>query len=389
MSTEIVLASNQLAARLGVEKTHMLATIKAQCFRNMNPDAVSDTQLAAFVQIAQSLNLNPLLPGFLYAYPERNGGITPIIGPDGIFQMLTSNPEIEGWTVKHETIDGEKAATAVIKHKRLGDITKTVFLSEWKQGSNPNWTARPRHMLEIRALKQAARQIVHGIPFDEEERKIADEVNVTPEPSETAPAPAERPAPPARRGSAAAAKKAEAEPAGEVVAPAKEAAKSEAIEVEVVADKPAPVAPKVEEKPAPKAEPKPEPVAEKPAEPAKPVAAPDLSTVPEVCAGVSAVGFHGRNWPLIITATVNSVTDKPKAARPHKVVNVTSNAPAESTFDIVTFETVEGVTAEAVIEFSGEAKLRPGPVVDGKKTTDYTKPPAIIATGVKLAEVEF
>ncbi len=169
-NTEIVLASTALSQRLGVEKGHMIETLKAQCFQN--PANVSDTQLATFIQVAQSLNLNPLLPGQLYAYPGKNGGIVPMIGPDGVFKLLASNPEIEGWTLKHETQDKEMVCTAIIKHKRLGDISYTAYLSEWRVQSNPNWGSRPRHMLGIRALKHAARQIIHGIPFDIEEREI-------------------------------------------------------------------------------------------------------------------------------------------------------------------------------------------------------------------------
>lgn len=176
------IASNKLALSLGLEREAMLTTIKAQCFRNMHPDQVSNAMLATFVQVAQTLEVNPLLPGMLYAYPERNGGITPIIGPDGVFKLLSSRPDILGWTAKHETIDGEKACTAIIKHKHLGEISKTVFLSEWRVANSPNWVTRPRHMLEIRALKQCARQIIHGIPIDEDERTFID-ISETPLPA--------------------------------------------------------------------------------------------------------------------------------------------------------------------------------------------------------------
>ena len=72
-------ASDQLAAFLGIEKGMMIETLKAQCFKGKRPDEVSDAQLAAFVSTANVLKVNPLVPGMLYAYPERNGGITPIL----------------------------------------------------------------------------------------------------------------------------------------------------------------------------------------------------------------------------------------------------------------------------------------------------------------------
>lgn len=70
--------------------------------------------------------------------------------------------------------------------------------------SNPNWVTRPRHMLEIRTLKQNARQIIHGIPFDEDERKMMEEINVTPGAEGTPPVP-ERPKAPKREAKGAAA----------------------------------------------------------------------------------------------------------------------------------------------------------------------------------------
>src|SRR6478736_2938617 len=83
-----VKASDQLASFLGIEKGMMLETLKAQCFKGKRPDEVTDAQLAAFISTANVLQVNPLVPGMLYAYPERNGGITPILGPDGVFKKL-------------------------------------------------------------------------------------------------------------------------------------------------------------------------------------------------------------------------------------------------------------------------------------------------------------
>lgn len=247
-SSAIVLASDRLSQALAISKEHMILTIKAQCFKGTHPDRVSDTQLAAYIQVSQALmaeapKFNPLLPGFLYAYPDKGGGITPIIGPDGIFALLASNPEIEGWSTKFETFDGDVACVATIKHKRLGEISKTCFLKEWKVSSNPNWESRPKHMLEIRALKHAARQCIHGMPMDADELALAkankgfehalpvmEEGAAAGEPAAAAPEAPVRPARPARKAGVAAAvpeKKAEPVPAEEA-APAPAAAEAEA-----------------------------------------------------------------------------------------------------------------------------------------------------------------
>ena len=195
----IVKASSQLAAFLGIESGMMLDTIKAQCFKSTTPDKVTDEQLAAFISVANTLKLNPLLSGMLYCYPAKNGGIEPMIGPDGIFTLLANNPDIvkqddggPAWYTEQAKEGAEDVCTAYINHATKGLLKKKIYLAEWVVGSNPNWQSRRRHMADVRALKQCARQVIHGIPFDEDERTIAEMVNVT---NTATQAPAEPPPP--------------------------------------------------------------------------------------------------------------------------------------------------------------------------------------------------
>lgn len=209
------MASTQLSAFLGIEKGMMIDTIKRQCFKGLNPDQVTDAQLASFVSVAAQFKVNPMLPGFLYCYPERNGGIQVMIGPDLMFKLLDENPGIDSWETEVFPVDVSlpptHATTKIYRTGKERPITYTALLSEWKVQSNPNWVTRPRHMLGIRSLKQAARQIVHGLPFDEDERKIAEMQNVTGtgDSSNTEAVKAEatvidRPAPKPRKGAAGA-----------------------------------------------------------------------------------------------------------------------------------------------------------------------------------------
>lgn len=215
-------ASDQLATFLGIEKGMMLETLKAQCFKNKRPDEVSDAQLAAFISTANALQVNPLLPGFLYAYPERNGGITPILGPDGVMKKLDEMivaGKLKGYKcdVKMGTDGKPESATAII-HRAEGQIPAeyTAYYSEWSVTSNPNWQARPRHMIWVRAIKQAARQVIHGLPMDADEYEIAQMQNVTGTADTPAP---DRPAPKPRspKGAAVVKENAAAKPAEVVV----------------------------------------------------------------------------------------------------------------------------------------------------------------------------
>lgn len=253
-------ASNELAAMLGIEPRMMIDTIKAQCFVNTTPDRVSDTQLAAFISTAHTLGVNPLLPGFLYAYPSKSGGITPILGPDGVLKKLDeqiTSGKLDGYecTVYPEDVTQKPThATAQIFRKGSDHPAKyTALLSEWAVNSNPNWGSRTRHMLWLRAIKQAARQVIHGLPMDADEYKLSEAVNVTPEPIAETPAP--RPEPPKRAKKGAAAVKENAPEV--VVTEAEQASATQQAAPTVVTE-----APKAVE-PAPKAAPVPAPEARK------------------------------------------------------------------------------------------------------------------------------
>jgi hypothetical protein len=178
-------ASSELSLALGLTPRMMTDVLRAQCFRNVKADQVSDEQLAAFIVIANEMKVNPLLPGMMYAYPNpQGGGITPMLGPDGVFKKLFEHPDIDSWEcVSFPAIEASlqptHATMTIWRKGRDKPLTKTCLLSEWKIQSNPNWSTRTRHMLELRTIKQGARMIIHGLPFDEDERQIMGEMNVT------------------------------------------------------------------------------------------------------------------------------------------------------------------------------------------------------------------
>lgn len=210
MSEQLVVrpkASQQLASLIGMEPAAMLDVIKAQCFKT-TPDKVTNEQLAAFVSIAAEMQVNPLLPGMLYAYPIQGGGIVPIMGPDGIYKKLSERDDIVSWETEVFPVDVSlpptHAVTKIWRKDRDKPLSYTAVFSEWKINSNPNWNTRPRHMLALRSLKHAARQIIHGLPGDEDDRHIMGEINVTPG-AENQATPVDRPAPPKRATKGAAA----------------------------------------------------------------------------------------------------------------------------------------------------------------------------------------
>lgn len=297
--TEFPKASTALSLQLGLEPRVMIDALKSQFFKGKE---ATDAQLAVVVSIAKELRLNPLLPGQLYPYPDRTGAVTVMIGPDGIYTLLANNPDIvaqkdggPAYWVEHGTDEkGAQTATGFINHKVKGLLKKTIWVDEWVVQSNPNWGSRRHHMAEIRALKQAARMVVHGIPADADEHKIGEMLNVTPE-NETV----ERPAPPKRSPKGAAAVKENKE-----VVVEQEAAPVTPEPTPVAPVAPEPVAPaapepaKVEEA-APAPEPaKPAPEAPKPAAPKRGAKAPvqraSLTDKEVVTVTVSVTEFKTR-----------------------------------------------------------------------------------------------
>jgi hypothetical protein len=182
-----------------MEEGMMLDTVRAQCFRPKPGEQITDFQVAAFISIAVEMKVNPLLPGMLFAFPTKGGGIVPVIGPDGVFKKLAEREDVDGWkvTVYPEDIKLPPThATAWIYRKGSEHpLEYTAVLSEWAIRENPNWVTRPRHMLGLRALKHAARQIIHGIPGDSDDAIITEmnEINVTPTAPGSPPAPGAEP----------------------------------------------------------------------------------------------------------------------------------------------------------------------------------------------------
>lgn len=199
-------ASTALSQQLGLEPRAMIDAIKTQFFKGKE---ATDAQLAVVVSTARALGLNPLLPGQLYPYPDRSGSVTIMLGPDGIFTLLANNPDIvsqkdggPAYYVEHGKDGDKETCTGYVNHRTKGLLKKTIWVDEWVVSTNPNWSARRHHMAEIRALKQAARMVVHGIPPDSDEHRLGEMLNVTDSAEDTPPIKRAEPKPRAKTGAA-------------------------------------------------------------------------------------------------------------------------------------------------------------------------------------------
>ena len=143
--------TQELASHYGIEGAKFIATLKATVMpkrQGGEPVAVSDEELAAFCMVAKEYGLNPFLKE-IHAFPNKSGGVTPIVGVDGWAKLMNRQPR---W--------------------------HSEYYSECQRGTEP-WRQMPRRMLRHKALIQGAR-VAFGFCGIHDEDEAADIVNVTP-----------------------------------------------------------------------------------------------------------------------------------------------------------------------------------------------------------------
>ena len=80
MSTALSTMAGKLAARLGMDAgTDLMNTLKNTAFKGGN---VTDEQFTALLIVANQYGLNPWTKE-IYAFPDSNNGIVPVVGVDG------------------------------------------------------------------------------------------------------------------------------------------------------------------------------------------------------------------------------------------------------------------------------------------------------------------
>lgn len=186
MSTAMVpQLTSKLAARLGMEGGEELVNVlKATAFKGQ----VSDAQMTALLIVANQYGLNPWTKE-IYAFPDKNNGIVPVVGVDGWSRIINEHPQFDGMEFKQD----EESCTCVIHRKDRGHpVAVTEYMSECKRGAGP-WVSHPKRMLRHKALIQCAR-LAFGYTgiFDQDEAERIAEVDmgtINRETGEVTPAP--------------------------------------------------------------------------------------------------------------------------------------------------------------------------------------------------------
>jgi len=174
MSNSLVVQQvNQLAEQFNIPASDDLTTVlKATAFKGQ----VSDAQMSALLIVASQYKLNPWTKE-IYAFPDKNNGIVPVVGVDGWSRIINSHPQFDGMDFND---DGESVECVIYRKDRNHPIKAREYMAECKRPTAP-WQSHPRRMLRHKAMIQCARLAFGyvGIYELDEAERIA-EVDVTP-----------------------------------------------------------------------------------------------------------------------------------------------------------------------------------------------------------------
>ncbi len=143
---------------------------------------MSEPQLMALMIVCDQYGLNPFTKE-IYAYPDKNNGIVPVVGLDGWSRIINEHPMFDGI----DFIQNNDYCTCTMHRK---DRAHPISVTEWhdecyrppikKDGYEIKgaWQTHPKRMLRHKALIQCARLAFGfvGIYDQDEAERIVEEI---------------------------------------------------------------------------------------------------------------------------------------------------------------------------------------------------------------------
>lgn len=143
-----------MASQYGMEPKAFADTVKATCM----PNTASNEEFAAFLMVAKEYGLNPITRE-IYAFPKKGGGVQPIVGVDGWFNLINSHPQCDGIDFEDEFDDKRNLIAvkcSIYRKDRNRPTVVTEYMDECKRPTEP-WQKWPKRMLRHKAAIQCAR----------------------------------------------------------------------------------------------------------------------------------------------------------------------------------------------------------------------------------------
>ena len=163
MSNALTTLTRTLATKLDMgDGADLIGTLKATAFKGQ----VSDAQMTALLVVANQYALNPWTKE-IYAFPDKNNGIVPVVGVDGWSRIINSHPQFDG--IEFEQND-ESCTCIIYRKDRNRPIKVTEWMAECRRSGMGPWQSHPRRMLRHKAMIQCARLAFgYGGIYDQDE----------------------------------------------------------------------------------------------------------------------------------------------------------------------------------------------------------------------------
>lgn len=168
----------KFADRYSIDPGKLMATLKATAFKQSSGNPVSDEQMAALLVVADQYHLNPFTRE-IYAFPDKQNGIVPVVGVDGWSRIINSHTQFNGMEYRYSdemtTPDGAKSKChewvecvmyrkdrdkPVIVREYLDEVYRPPFKKTGQNGPytvDGPWQTHPKRFLRHKATIQCAR----------------------------------------------------------------------------------------------------------------------------------------------------------------------------------------------------------------------------------------
>jgi phage recombination protein Bet len=149
-----------MASRFEMEPAAFEATLRATVAK---PDPktgreISREEFAACLVVANEHGLNPLTKE-IYFFPDKRGGIVPVVGIDGWARIINEHRQFDGMEFDTEFDQSGRPFSVecrIYRKDRSRPTTVVEFYSECNRDTDP-WRKSPARMLRHKAMIQAAR----------------------------------------------------------------------------------------------------------------------------------------------------------------------------------------------------------------------------------------
>lgn len=177
MATEIMLhQTSKLAEKFGIacDPQELIRTMKHTVFKTKDGE-ISNENFNTLLIVANEYGLNPFTKE-IYAFPDKNNGIVPVVGIDGWTRIINSHPQFNGMEYRYsenmETPQGAKSAAhewvecviyrkdrehPIVVREYLDEVYRPPFTSPKGYVVDGAWQSHPKRMLRHKAIIQAAR----------------------------------------------------------------------------------------------------------------------------------------------------------------------------------------------------------------------------------------